>query len=1239
MMKKRLASVVLILLFIVILTMGFFACSGITLSSKHTIIFNVKANGEWHPYTSIRTFGNEIVQFPTDPTQSDGVFAGWYKTMVGLANEEVHEYSFKDVTLTEDVNLYAKFVNPPAAPYSISFETNGGSAVATQEVAHGEKVKKTLIETTKKGCTFAGWFKDEELTKAWNVDYDRVWSSLTLYAKWDVTGYKITYELGGGTNNKDNPAVYNFSDGLTLKDPTKLGYEFLGWYLDDEFLTAFNFETLYEDDITVYAKWQIITYNITYELESGESLDGEMPTTYTVEDDLSLLPKATKLGYDFNGWYIDEAHGIMLDTSIKNTGDLHLTPVFSETKYMITYELNGGTNAPGNPTYATYFHKTVDLTNPTRNGYDFDKWYTNPDNIAGSTFTSGTEISEDVKLYAKWNIKHYLITYHLSTGESCSETPNNYTIEDNPLNLPEASKDGYYFSAWYLDSGLTEIFNKDTIYYQNLDLYPAFVTSELVTKSVLVSSAKAISIADADLTGKNLNIPIANEKNVISVEYEGSALLASQFYYAKSTHNLYIANAVVNSMSEGYRYSIKVNYDDSTTDKYSIGLASSSKYKITAVTPYSKGSSTNLSVYFGTANPITNSAIERIEIDGVNIKSYAVSGNVLTINDNLDGFNIGTHLLEVMTDKGILSKDFIIANNSEFKPYNVKADIEQYPYTYIKWDCDLDGATFAVKIDTTTYSELDYPAKFNGNCFDASGLLKVQNQTFSVIAIKGDDSYESELCTFKYNLYASLSAETMKELVPTYLENSYTVYGVSANTFITSFEELYDLMFYSALYYDSITTTFDTSTYADYKALYVCFDFDIEDAWQLNLSGKYYYHKDSADNNTTHLSSDEYRLDNSTFILCMIQDTLSMLSESTSYSLVLSQMSSTGIIPGQTYKIGIKFESVMAPNVNRTRENTDNNYVKQDYYVLFYHESNGITRADYKFPIELQNKGNADVYTSRELYLALEHGYNPIPHGTNLTNLYNKIKNLLKGILDEDMSDYEIALALYQWLGINVYYDHDAATEAESRQGTDAYDEVYGWSSYYMEGVFNNKLAVCNGIAAAYSTMLNMMGIPCHKVNGTGNGGAHTWNELEIGGYWYISDPTWASVTVGNEEVLSFENFLTTYKVARYTNNHIDKNSVYGVNYADDVDLVPSYLMKFVYNDATYCLNNPNSATISKAIDYIISKYGTPQSGEVIAIPVYTTTTTPPSMTLYGYKEPSIVNSDSEYQTWLYEKK
>ena len=83
-------------------------------------------------------------------------------------------------------------------------------------------------------------------------------NDITVEAKWAINSYDITYDLAGGVNNSENPTTYTIESGLiTLKNPTRVGYTFVGWYNGEQLVTIIDSNTL--ENITLTAKWKITT--------------------------------------------------------------------------------------------------------------------------------------------------------------------------------------------------------------------------------------------------------------------------------------------------------------------------------------------------------------------------------------------------------------------------------------------------------------------------------------------------------------------------------------------------------------------------------------------------------------------------------------------------------------------------------------------------------------------------------------------------------------------------------------------------------------------------------------------------------------------------------------------------------------------------------------------------------------------------------------------------------------------
>ena len=286
--------------------------------------------------------------------------------------------------------------------YTITYELNGGTnAPENPESYNVETGTITLKDPVKAGYTFAGWYKDGEFTDEITEIAQGTTGNITLYAKWELVSYTITYELDGGTNAPENPAGYNVETGtITLKAPTKDKYDFKGWYKDGEFTTQVTEIT--QDttgNITLYAKW-LENYTITYELDGGTNAS-ENPESYNVETETITLKDPVKTGYTFAGWYSADNSPV---TKIPqgSTGNITLYAKWELESYTITYELNGGTNAPENPAGYNVETETITLKDPVKTGYTFAGWYRTEDFTGEAVTEIAQDTTGDITLYAKW---------------------------------------------------------------------------------------------------------------------------------------------------------------------------------------------------------------------------------------------------------------------------------------------------------------------------------------------------------------------------------------------------------------------------------------------------------------------------------------------------------------------------------------------------------------------------------------------------------------------------------------------------------------------------------------------------------------------------------------------------------------------------------------------------------------------------------------------------------------------
>jgi uncharacterized repeat protein (TIGR02543 family) len=240
------------------------------------------------------TAGSTITE-PAAPTRNGYGFAGWYKD---AAFTQAWNFATDTLTAT-DITLYAKW-NPLAASVTVSYNSNGGSAVAPYVAVPGSQIPAPAAPT-KTGYAFVGWYKDTALTQAWNFSVDVVGTNITLYAKWNQV-ITVSYNSNGGSTVAS--AVVVTGSTLTAPTaPTRTGYQFVGWYKDTALTQAWNFavNTAPSTNITLFAKWvQVVT--VTFNSNGGSTV---APVTVPVGSNLTAPTAPTKAGFTFKGWYKD----------------------------------------------------------------------------------------------------------------------------------------------------------------------------------------------------------------------------------------------------------------------------------------------------------------------------------------------------------------------------------------------------------------------------------------------------------------------------------------------------------------------------------------------------------------------------------------------------------------------------------------------------------------------------------------------------------------------------------------------------------------------------------------------------------------------------------------------------------------------------------------------------------------------------------------------------------------------
>ena len=357
--------------------------------------------------------------------------------------------------------------------FTVSFDSNGGSNVDPILVLYDEPIEAP-VEPTKEGYTFVGWFIEESLTTVYDFNF-LVRESFTLYAKWKINSYEFVFYTNGGTlfDEKDEPLTqiiveYQGSVEAPVNDPVRDGYEFEGWYTDSAYTTPFDFETfkMPAKNTTIFAKWSASTCKVTYtsDDEVFKELDIELGKPVGQMNEVPI-----KVGFTFAGWYYTNAKGEEKEFTSSYVVNESVTAYAKWTvnQYTVSFEENGGSEVAD--ITIDYYSDITRPTNPTKVGYKFEGWYKDAEFKEAYSFENAKMPAENIKLYAKWSVNEYTISFEENGGTNVD----NITVAYNSsVSAPVApTKDGYTFAGWYSDEALTTAYTFTTMPLDGLKLY------------------------------------------------------------------------------------------------------------------------------------------------------------------------------------------------------------------------------------------------------------------------------------------------------------------------------------------------------------------------------------------------------------------------------------------------------------------------------------------------------------------------------------------------------------------------------------------------------------------------------------------------------------------------------------------------------------------------------------------------------------------------------------------------
>lgn len=212
----------------------------------------------------------------------------------------------------------------------------------------------------------------------------------------DIITFEVHFNTMGGSAVESQEIILG-EKALAPTDPVRAGYQFTGWYQDNECTQSWAFSGSVSQDMTLYAGWAA-TFDVVFDSCGGSTIFTQ--TVYASGTATEPL-EPTRSGYSFWGWYTDETYETPWDfaTEISSNVTLYAKWDYEQT-YTVKFDTNGGTTVQ-NQTVVVNSLVTEPLS-PVRTGYTFAGWYADKDYDERWMFEEDT-ITGNTTLYGKWS--------------------------------------------------------------------------------------------------------------------------------------------------------------------------------------------------------------------------------------------------------------------------------------------------------------------------------------------------------------------------------------------------------------------------------------------------------------------------------------------------------------------------------------------------------------------------------------------------------------------------------------------------------------------------------------------------------------------------------------------------------------------------------------------------------------------------------------------------------------------
>ena len=411
-----------------------------------------------------------------------------------------------------------------------------------------------LPTLTREGYTFAGWFTEKDGgTQVTAVTKVTTVGKHTLYARWTKNSYEVKFDANGGAVTPETMTVTYGDVYGELPTPTREGYTFAGWFTEKEYGTQVTAVTKVTTagKHTLYAHWTQNIYDVRFDANGGKEAYEPKKVRYG-DTYKEFPPEPTRIGYEFAGWFTEKDGGndkpVKVDTKVTASHTLYAH--WTAKKYTVTFNANGGTVTP-ETMKVTYGCLYGELPTPTRKGYTFVGWFTNPN--------GGTQVKEDAEvttaadrtLHAHWTQNIHTVTIKDDKDGKVIETQQ---IPEGGLAKKPAKepvREGYTFVGWQANGAAWD-FDKNVVE-RDTEII-ALWEKVVIAPDVAIEGGTSFIIGRATenaMVTIGHNVPGFGVANLAYVDVDGKKLNEKDYDAKTGSIKLNVHAAYLNTLSVG----------------------------------------------------------------------------------------------------------------------------------------------------------------------------------------------------------------------------------------------------------------------------------------------------------------------------------------------------------------------------------------------------------------------------------------------------------------------------------------------------------------------------------------------------------------------------------------------------------------------------------------------------------------------------------------------------------------